>query len=687
LNSELKERLETADQSDSEMNQDAIDVRLALMVDRALQPPGSPEGSSEDIAALLATVTEYLALPVPPAVRTAAMAVSSASSDADENRFRKALGALRDAMEVNREEEEAANQLACDPELVQEFLVEARAHLAGVESGILLLEKEPRNAEALNAVFRSFHTVKGLSGFLGAAAIQELAHETENLLDLARAGKLVLSSEIIELILKSADQLNLCLDRAGTTPLNQLPRCNECILAALAAAAQAGNAPSESAGESSGGQDVSGEHAQETAQERAGEQVQKEDTDGSAAAVSDSVGLAAPAAAGSPRSPSESSVVRIETAKLEYLIDMVGELVIAESVVRHDPAIAGSPDPLLSRNVTQLARVVQEVQKTSMSMRMVAVGSLFRKMNRLTRDLARKSGKLIELVTVGDDVELDRSIVEELADPMVHMIRNAVDHGLEPQQERVEAGKSPKGTIRLRAMHDAGDIVIEISDDGRGMDPEKILAKAKRLGLVAEQDYPDEESILRLIFEAGFSTAEKVTDMSGRGVGMDVVRKQIQKLRGRVSIRSVLGRGSTFVMRLPLTLAIIDGLVVGVGSQRYILPMFAIREMFSPGPGTFVTLENRVEAVLFREKLLPLIRLSKLLPAAGESHGDAVLIVVEGREQLYCVAVDQLIGKQEVVIKSLGSVFRDIPAISGGAILGDGRVGLIIDVNSLRYQS
>jgi two-component system chemotaxis sensor kinase CheA len=397
----------------------------------------------------------------------------------------------------------------------------------------------------------------------------------------------------------------------------------------------------------------------------------------------------------SGKSNAETSVVRIETAKLEYLIDMVGELVIAESVVRHDPAIAGSQDPILTRNLTQLARVVQEVQKTSMSMRMVAVASLFRKMSRLTRDLARKSGKQIELVTVGDDVELDRSIVEDLADPMVHMIRNAVDHGLEKPEERRKAGKSETGKVRLKAMHDAGDIVIEISDDGRGMDPARILSKARRLGLVSEQENPDEDAIFRLIFEAGFSTAEKVTDMSGRGVGMDVVKKQIQKLRGRVAIRSVLGQGCTFVLRLPLTLAIIDGLVVGVGSQRYILPMFAIREMFSPGPDTVVTLENRVEAALFRDKLLPLIRLSKLIPEAGGPgamagnegrRSDAVLIVVEGRDQLYCIAVDQLVGKQEVVIKSLGQIFRDVPAVSGGAILGDGRVGLIIDVNSLRYQ-
>jgi two-component system chemotaxis sensor kinase CheA len=235
--------------------------------------------------------------------------------------------------------------------------------------------------------------------------------------------------------------------------------------------------------------------------------------------------------------------------------------------------------------------------------------------------------------------------------------------------------------------------VIEISDDGRGMSPEKILAKARRQGLVSADASLDEESIFRLIFEPGFSTAEKVTDLSGRGVGMDVVRRQIQKLRGRISIRSVLGIGSTFVIRLPLTLAIIDGLVVGCKAQRFIVPMFAVREMFAPGPDTVITLENRAEAAHFRGSLYPIIRLSRLLclqneldAAESPESADAteIMIVVESRDQLFCIAVDQLIGKQEVVIKSLGKTFRDVPAISGGAILGDGRVGLIVDVNSLR---
>lgn len=659
-----------------------IDAQLSEQIVRVLRSRESQQDGSgvpESMEVLIETLNQCLAGTVPTDVRKAALEVSKCSvgiregeglSAEEDVRFRSALHALQRALEEKQAQEDAADELANDPELVQEFLVEAREHLASVEAGMLVLEQEPDQAEALNGVFRSFHTIKGLAGFLGATSIHELAHETENVLDLARSGKLVLSHSIIDLILKSADALNLCLDLARTQSLNSIPACDPALLSALedVSSGRAVADQMETRASVGGGLAVS-------VSEDAGREVSAEPSPRRES-------LAASGGAGV-----ENSLVRIETSKLEYLIDMVGELVIAESVVRHDPAIARSEDPLLSRNLTQLARVVQEVQKTSMSMRMVAVGTLFRKMSRLTRDLARKQGKAIELITIGDDVELDRSIVEDLADPVVHMIRNAVDHGLEMPAERLAAGKPEKGTIRLQATHDAGDIVIEISDDGRGMDPARILAKARRQGLVGEHEMPDEETIFKLIFEAGFSTAEKVTDMSGRGVGMDVVKKQIQKLRGRVAIRSTLGKGCTFVLRLPLTLAIIDGLVVGVGTERFILPMFAVREMFSPKEETFVTLENRVEAVLFREKLLPLIRLSRLFERKEDDRAHGVLVVVEGREQLYCIAVDQLIGKQEVVIKSLGTTFRDVPAISGGAILGDGRVGLIVDVNSLRYRN
>ncbi|MDP9170633.1 MAG: chemotaxis protein CheA [Acidobacteriota bacterium] len=543
----------------------------------------------------------------------------------------------------------AALELANDPELVQEFLSETREHLVRAEAGILALERDPDDPEPLNLVFRCFHTIKGLSAFLGAAAVHEIAHETENILDLARSGRLTLSPDITDLILRAADELIRCLAHAGPGNLHLLPRCDPALLSAIACA---GRMPQAGA---------------------------------AAAAGDDLPAVQRPEHSEPAGSGNEESAVRVTTAKLEHLIDMVGELVIASSGVSQHPAVGSARDPVLARNITHLVRVLKEVQKTSLSMRMVAVGTLFRRMSRLTRDLSRRSGKKIDLVTSGDDVELDRNMVEELADPMVHMIRNAVDHGLESTSERIEAGKPETGIIRLRAMHDAGDVVFEIGDDGRGLDRSKILARARRMGLAGEQEQPDDDTVFRLIFAAGFSTVDKVTDMSGRGVGMDVVTKQIQKLRGSIQIRSVLGKGCTFALRVPLTLAIIDGLVVGVGSERYILPMFAVREILASGDCTFVTLENRAEAALLRESLLPVIRLGQLF-ADGEAHADAVLIVVESRGRLLCIAVDELIGKHEVVIKSLGKTFRDVPALSGGAILGDGRVGLIIDVNSLAYR-
>jgi two-component system, chemotaxis family, sensor kinase CheA len=637
-----------------------LDVQLAQRIEEVLRIQsfdGSSPDTPETLRLFSALAGEYLAQAVPWEVRplateVAAMARLGTLKANDEVRFRAASERLGESLEAHRRLDATTSQFADDPEMVQEFLVEAREHLSRVEAGLLSLEREPDDGEALNAVFRSFHSIKGLAAFLGASAIQELAHETESVLDLARSGNLALSSGTIDLILRSADDLTKCLDLAGTRKLSEIPRRDKRLLESLLAASrgESQGGPAEPAVTLPSGAENSG------------------------------------ATRSSVQGRRQENMLRVEASKLEYLIDMVGELVIASSVVSNDLAVAQSRDPLLSRNLKQLARVVQEVQKSSMSMRMVSVGTLFRKMDRLIRDLGRKTGKRVDLITAGDEVELDRTIVEALADPMVHMIRNSVDHGLETPADRLKSGKNEQCIVRLRAMHDAGDIVIELADDGRGLDAAKILAKAKRSGLVGEWDQPDEDSVFRLIFEPGFSTAEKLTDLSGRGVGMDVVLRQIQKLRGRIAIHSVPGRSCTFELRLPLTLAIIDGLVTGVGSQRYILPMFAVREMFSPGPDTFITLENRAEAALFRDKLLPVIRLSRLLETRSADRAGGVLIVVEGREHLYCVAVDELIGKQEVVIKSLGNTYRDIPAISGGSILGDGRVGLIIDVNSLRYR-
>jgi two-component system chemotaxis sensor kinase CheA len=363
-------------------------------------------------------------------------------------------------------------------------------------------------------------------------------------------------------------------------------------------------------------------------------------------------------------------------------------MVIAESQVRHDPELGAVKSQRLQRKIAQLTHITAEVQKTAMAMRLVTIGPLFRRMARLVRDLSRQFGKRVEMETQGDDIQLDRTIVEELADPLMHMVRNALDHGIEPPQEREERGKSPTARLLLKAHHHAGQVVIEIADDGRGLDRGRIAARAVQKGLIASAEGLPDSEIHSLIFEPGFTTAAQVTNVSGRGVGMDVVRKHIEKLRGRIEIRSSPGCGVAFILKLPLTLAIIDGLVVGVGKERYIVPLFAIREMFCPGPETIWTVGQRAEMALVRDALLPVFRLYRRFQVTPRSENllESVLVVAEVEGRRFCLAVDELIGKQEVVIKSLGETFKNVPGIAGGAILGDGRVGLILDLDRLHEE-
>ena len=549
-----------------------------------------------------------------------------------------------------------ANELNQDPQLIQDFLVEAREHLTNVEGRLLEIEQGVHTAETLNSAFRSFHTLKGLAGFLDFTVLQEVAHEVESLLDLARNGELVLRPATVDIVLQSGDYLGVWLNYIESTATGR-PAAVPADPVSLVARIRAAAVP---------------EAASELDQESL-----------AGPPVEDNSPVADVPTGGGRRS--ESSLVKVDTSKLEYLVDMVGELVIAQSMLRHNPEIGGVRSPRLQRDIAHLTRITAEVQKTAMAMRMVPIGQLFRRMTRLVRDLARKSGKQAELELIGEDVQLDRNIVEELADPLVHMLRNSMDHGLEGPEDRIAAGKSATGRVRLKASHQAGLIVIELSDDGRGLNRQKILEKAIERGVVKPDAQLSDSEIFHLIFEPGFSTAEKVTDVSGRGVGMDVVRRNINKLRGRIEIVSSSGTGTTFLLKLPLTLAIIDGLVVVVGQDRYIVPIFAVREMFRPVRENLFTVEGRGEMAMVRQKLLPIVRLSRRLgiPAKSEDPCEGLMIVGESDSKTFCLLVDELAGKQEVVIKSLGPTFREVRGIAGGAILGDGRVGLILDLPTL----
>ncbi|MDE3154265.1 MAG: chemotaxis protein CheA, partial [Acidobacteriota bacterium] len=377
--------------------------------------------------------------------------------------------------------------------------------------------------------------------------------------------------------------------------------------------------------------------------------------------------------------------VKVDTQKLDNLVDMVGELVVVQAIIQEHPALAHVADERMTRHLAQMKRITSDLQRTAMSLRLVPIRPTFQKMARLVRDLSRKSGKAIDLVLSGEDTELDRKVVEEINDPLMHMVRNSIDHGIEPAGVRAAAGKRPAGTLSLSAYHQGGSIVIAVADDGGGLNADRILAKAIAQGLVAPGASLPPSEIYELIFHPGFSTAEKVTEISGRGVGMDVVRRNIEALRGRIDIQSTPGQGTTFYIKLPLTLAIVDGVLARVGTQRYVVPTFAVQESFRPARDHVHSIEGRPCMVQVRERLLPFVRLADVFGVDGAigDPWDATMVIIEDDGRRMGLQVDQLLGKQEVVIKSIGQGLGDAPGIAGGAILGDGQVGLIVDAGGI----
>jgi two-component system chemotaxis sensor kinase CheA len=572
-----------------------------------------------------------------------------------------------------------------DLELLNEFINESQEHLQNIEQGVLVLEQHPADADTLHSIFRAFHTFKGGSGFLNLTAIQSLAHELESLLDLARQQKLALTPAVINLILEGGDTLRQFCDEIAAQLAGRKPpapievptlRLLASIRSALAGEPASILSPIPSA-------TVLEQPRPEAPAIVPPNQVEPPAAQPPAAATPVAGLGTGPAARANPTG----TVVKVDTVKLDSLVDLVGEMLIAQSLVVQNRDLNCRQNEQLTRDLAHLGRISKELQRTVMSLRMVPIRATFQKMNRLVRDLSIKVGKQIDLLTEGEDTELDRTIVEEISDPLVHMIRNSMDHGIEKPEVRTQRGKPAAGTISLKAFHQGGNIVIEIKDDGNGLDRERILAKAVEKGLVRpEEQLPDRE-LFNLILGAGFSTAERVTDLSGRGVGMDVVRRNIEKLRGKIEIQSEPGQGSTFSIFLPLTLAIIDGLLVGVGEHRYIVPTLLVRESFRPTANMIHTLHERGEMINLRGQLHPLLRLYSHLgvePATTDPL-QSIVVVVEAGSGQRCLLVDKLFGKHEVVIKSLGETFRRNRYLAGAAILGDGRVGLILDPQALGH--
>ena len=543
---------------------------------------------------------------------------------------------------MERTDEAAEEEIQIDREaLVQAFVTEAGEVLAGMEQQLLALEANPGDEETIHALFRGAHTLKGSSSLVSFDDVGELAHAVESLLERVRARALRVDDVLVTLLLRSVDLLRASVAEAAagrSAPPEVVPLRERLRLAAQGEPPEQGPAP---AGPRS----------------------------------------AAPAGPVAASAASTARSLRVDISKLDRMLNLAGEIAISRGRLTDmlERRTSLTVDEILEEH-RETDRLYLDLQDLIMQARMVPLGPTFQQHYRTVRDVAGAQRKQVRLVLEGEDVEVDTRVVEHIRDPLMHMIRNAADHGIEAPDERRACGKDPCGRLTLRAFHEGALVVIQLEDDGRGLDRERIVRRAVERGLLAEGAPLADQDVYALIFEPGFSTAERVTEVSGRGVGMDVVRRNVDALRGSVSVESRPGRGATISLRLPLTLAIIQGFRVGVAGEVYILPLEAVSECVELPAGSE---RGRCGVLNLRGRPLPFLRLRDQFGLGGDPPVRENVVVVQHAGAPVGLAVDALLGESQTVIKPLGRMFQGVRGVSGSAILGDGRVALILDVGGL----
>lgn len=519
-------------------------------------------------------------------------------------------------------------------EITEHFVSEAEELLERVEHCLISVSKNPENiAEA----FRLIHSVKGNAGLMGLKDFERLSHQAESVLDGLRDGSVHWNDVVQHRLLQSVDALREGLPELSKSGVSKIPKCDD-LIAQLT-------------------RTESSEASPQTTANLSPVTVSKQHHD-----------------------------IRVDLEKLDLLINLVGELVTAEAMVSKNPDLKGLDSDNFERSAHNLRRIISDLQDVAMSMRMVPLSRTFRKMVRLTHDLSLKSGKPVKLTLIGEETEVDKTVIEHITDPLVHILRNCVDHGIESPDMRRRHGKPETGVITIRAGHEGGEVVIHVSDDGQGLNRERILRKAMAMGIVSgDGNHLSDDAVHRLIFEPGFSTAEQVTDVSGRGVGMDVVRRNLEKIKGRIDVHTLAGRGTTLSFRIPLTLAIIEGMLIRVGTARYTIPLLSIREAFRPRPGQITTTMDGQEIVRIRNDLLPILRLHELYKVESEQTelDRGILIHVASGIKSVCLFADEIVGHHHTVIKGIPEYIDSVRGISGFTILDNGEVSLILDVGSI----
>jgi two-component system chemotaxis sensor kinase CheA len=525
------------------------------------------------------------------------------------------------------------------------FLVESEEGLDVMEQALVQMESNPSDPELLPNIFRVAHSLKGNATSLDLNELAGFAHVVEDLLDVFREQQALPSADLISLLLKAVDELRAMVSTSKSGSPELTP-------------------------------------AQQKIRKEIAREVEKRSK--RVMTASGAPGESTSASKIDTLPGAGHRTLRADVDKLDHMLNLTGEIVIAQGRLRRLIEKLGTEQgrALLEMH-REAERLYMDLQSEVMSIRMVPVGPLFRQFIRSVRDLAKSHGKLARLEVIGGDVEVDTTVLEHLKDPLLHLLRNAVDHGLEKPAVRESQGKNPCGLIRLTAAHSGGNVIVKLQDDGAGFDRARILDKAKRLGLLSgtNKDELRDQDLYDLVFQAGFSTAESVTDLSGRGVGLDVVRRNIDILRGTAEISSTAGKGSTVTIRLPLTLAIIEGFSVRVGSETFIVPLEHVTEC-TELPAHQRSLE--ASGILsLRGAAVPYIRLRHMFSVSGKAPTRENIVVVKINEFHAGIAVDELLGGMQTVVKPLGRAFRAVPGIAGSTVLGDGRVGLILDVPSL----
>lgn len=679
------------------VTQDAIDVVYAT-VDalRKLIETTERDYTDEAGAADAAAQTEKVSALIASlrASKTKAPGGKSPTADAPTEK----RGAEPQPTAAAAEESAIANEILLTDlvtrDMAQRFVGECSDLVDRAEKIALAMNPREKSAESINDLFRAIHTIKGNSGFFGYAYLESQCREFESILDRARQAGTPPGEALVNTAIAAIDRIRSAI--ASLTIKDASPEDKKPESTAETPSANVAAPPQPAEYKPLGEILVDmGVVKDEVIQEALDEQerplgeilVQKGVVDKES--IEEALKIQKERETPNGQASAQDIVrkeIRVDTGKLDKLFELVGELITAESMVINSPDLAGLKLDNFAKSFASLNKISREIQETTMMIRMIPLDGLFQKMTRLVRDLSRKMNRPVNFLVSGQDTEMDKNVIEQVSDPLVHILRNAIDHGIEPREKRVASGKSETGTVTMNAKYEGSEIWISVRDDGAGLNREKIVAKAMSKGMIkGDPANLADKDVWAFIFEPGFSTAEVVSDVSGRGVGLDVVKKNLEHIRGRIEIKTIPGEGTEFTLAIPLTMAIIDGITVRVGANRYSLPLGDIIEFFKLTPGQITRTGRSEETVNIRSEFLPLIKIGEVFKVRDAIYDplEGIVIVVQNNGRKACLLIDEVVGNQQIVVKSLSEYLGKVDGVSGCSILGDGGVSFIIDTGKL----